>query len=105
MPGKQRTGDKREESVFLTTWYQDWPQDAIQLDEADSFDQSFWEQVIKARDAVNKELEIKRNEGKIRAPLDADVTLYCSDDLAEHLSHLGDELRFIFITQKQKLNL
>lgn len=93
MPGK------REESVFLSGWYDDY----IALDEDDKFNQRYWDRVITVRDAVNKELESLRNEGKIRSPLDADVTLYCSDDLVEHLAHLGDELRFIFITSEAKV--
>jgi len=96
MPGK------REESVFLSEWYDDY----INLDlHADSgkWNRAYWEQVITIRDAVNKALENLRKEGIIRSPLDAEVTLYGRADVIEALSQLGDELRFILITSDAKI--
>jgi isoleucyl-tRNA synthetase len=47
---------------------------------------------------VNKALEAQRNEGKIGAPLEAKVTLFCDDALLAKLQKLEDELRFVLIT-------
>ena len=58
----------------------------------------FWQQLQQVRDAVNKEMEVKRAAGELRGSLDADVTLYCEDALHATLASLGDELRFVLIS-------
>ena len=47
---------------------------------------------------MNKALEASRAEGKVRGSLDANVTLYASDELRATLERLDDELRFVLIT-------
>ena len=87
---------ERSDSVHLATWYQGlFPlaQDAI-LSNVD------WEQIMAVRVAVSKELEQMRKSDIIGASLNAEVTLYCSNQYASVLSKLADELRFIFITSK-----
>ncbi|MDH3419414.1 MAG: isoleucine--tRNA ligase, partial [Gammaproteobacteria bacterium] len=59
--------------------------------------------ILELREAVDKELERLRVEGKIGSPLDADVTVYCSDPQLGALRALGDELRFILITSAARV--
>ena len=81
---------ERGESVFLTTWHEfPVPADRPSPD---------WDMILELREAVDKELERLRVEGKIGSPLDADVTVYCSDPELGALRVLDDELRFVLIT-------
>jgi len=57
------------------------------------------EQIIPLRNAVNKQLEIARQSGKVGSPLETKVMLYVHDTaLKTTLDQLGDDLRFILIT-------
>jgi len=87
---------KREESVFLTTWYT--------LPEGGKTDMGLWLRVLSVREAVRKELEKLRVEGKIGSSLDAEVDLYCAPELAKALSGLGEELRFALITSYARVH-
>ena len=80
-------------SVFLSTWYE-LPGDVAD----DEFDDEFWSTCQQVRQDVNKALEASRAEGKVRGSLDANVTLYASDELRATLERLDDELRFVLIT-------
>lgn len=64
------------------------------------FQDSFWEQILVVRNAVNKALEEARAAGKIGSGLEAEVTLYADPSLYALLSKLQDELRFVLITSK-----
>jgi isoleucyl-tRNA synthetase len=92
---------KRNESVFLNTWYTDLPA----LQDSDSMNQLYWEKVRLVRDAVNKQIENCRNNGKIGSALEAEVHLYCESELKAQLDYLEDELRFVLITSKAKVQL
>ena len=85
---------KRNESVFLNRWYTDLPR----LAEDALMNQTYWEKIQAVRNAVNKEIEKLRNEGKLGAPLEADVRLYCEPELKSELDALQNELRFVLIT-------
>ncbi len=87
---------KRDESVFLVTWYEDLQA----LPDDLPMNRAFWDRVLQVREAVSKELERVRERGDIGSSLEAEVTLYCDDSLAELLGRLGDELRFVLITSK-----
>ncbi len=89
MPGE------RAASVLLTSWYEDWPQ--IELNQGEMGEQ-YWDDVIRVRQEVSRELEALRVAGDIGSSLDADVTVYCNDGDYQALRKLEDELRFIFIT-------
>ncbi|MEW8391921.1 MAG: isoleucine--tRNA ligase [Candidatus Thiodiazotropha sp.] len=91
MPGE------RSESVFLEQWYQG----LFALDENASFNRGFWQRVIGVRESVGKAMETFRSSGN--SSLDADLALYCSEDLKAQLARLGDELRFALITSDVKL--
>jgi isoleucyl-tRNA synthetase len=82
------------ESVMLTTWYEQLQ--PLAADE--KLDIAFWDDVFDVRDAVSKELETLRADGKIKGGLTAEVTLFADAKLHEKLAQLGDELKFVFIT-------
>ncbi len=66
---------------------------------ADSeFDFAYWQTIEKVREVVSAQLEKHRSAGEIGSSLDAEVTLYASEKLADQLQCLGDELRFVLIT-------
>jgi isoleucyl-tRNA synthetase len=83
---------EHEESVFFETWYP-FPEEVI-----DDLDDAYWQQVLKVRVAASKEMEKLRVDKVIGSSLDAEVELYCSDELMAILEKLGDELRFVLIT-------
>jgi len=57
-----------------------------------------WDFITDVREAVNKELEIKRTEKIIGKPLDANVIVHCkSNNMVEKYSSLADELKAILI--------
>jgi isoleucyl-tRNA synthetase len=89
-----------EGSVFLQTWYEP----LNNLADIPEFDLNYWQKVIAVRVAISKELERLRVEGDIGSSLDAEVDLYCADDLFADLNKLGDELRFVLITSYARLH-
>lgn len=93
MPGK------RDESVFLQTWYADLPT----LPADTKMNDQFWQQVLLVRDEVNKVLEENRKNAIIGSGLEAEVTLYCGAQLLDVLSLLNTELRFVLITSKAEV--
>jgi isoleucyl-tRNA synthetase len=92
---------KRNESVFLNTWYTDLPT----LPNQKIMNEAYWEKLRLVRDAVNKELEAQRKVGKLGTPLEAYVELYCDAELKNKLDALGDELRFVLITSGAEVRL
>lgn len=86
----------RETSIFLAEWY------SLPLAESTSITDSDWALIAEARNAVNKVLEGKKEEG-IQKSLEAEVTLYADSELQNALSKLGDELRFVLITSEAHL--
>ncbi|NHN39293.1 isoleucine--tRNA ligase [Pseudomaricurvus alcaniphilus] len=83
----------RQGPVFAAQWYE-FPLQAG----ATELDYGYWSLMTSVKTAVNKMIEKKRGEGIIGGSLDAAVTLVCDSDLAQRLSLLGDELRFVLIT-------
>ncbi|MEJ2523849.1 MAG: class I tRNA ligase family protein, partial [Gammaproteobacteria bacterium] len=81
----------REESVLFATWH-DIPEAPARDGDPD------WRLLLQIRESVSRELEKLRRADEIGSGLDARVTLYAADDLADRMSGLGDELRFVFIT-------
>jgi isoleucyl-tRNA synthetase len=85
---------ERSESVFLANWYEG----LTPLAEGAPLGRAFWDTVLAAREAIIKELERVRVEGRIGSSLDAEVDLYAEEALYHTLRHLSDELRFVLIT-------
>jgi len=90
---------ERGESVHLALWYQG----LSELPKDFALGRAFWEQVMAVKTAVNKELERLRAAKQIGGNLQAEVTLYCSDELSEQLAQLQEELRFVLITSTARL--
>jgi isoleucyl-tRNA synthetase len=84
----------RGASVFLERWYEG----LVRIDASDPFGPALWDSVLAVREAVSKELERLRVGGDIGSSLDAEVALYCEDELREALAAFEDELRFVLIT-------
>ncbi len=96
----QHLPGERGDSVFLETWYQG----LFALDAEDRFDRAFWERVIEVRQAVSRHLEQGRKAGAIGSSLDAELDLYCEQELLDLLQRLGDELRFVLITSEARVH-
>ena len=88
MPGE------RDEFVFTGVWYDG----LFGLSDKETLDDDAWARVIAVRAEVNKALEVARKENIIGGGLEAEVTLYVSDELMTLLNTLEDELRFVLIT-------
>jgi isoleucyl-tRNA synthetase len=86
---------ERQESVFHETWH------ALPSVPAATID---WEALIALRGDVMRELEKLRDTGRIGAPLDARVDVYCTADEFARFAALGDELRFLLITSQARVH-
>lgn len=95
MPGE------RAEYVFTEKWYEGLPT----VKNESQFSSTFWRQVLTVKTAVNKAIELQRKDGKIGGSLEAEVTLYATQPLAEALLQLKDELRFVLITSAAKVEV
>ena len=85
----------QSESIFMETYAQ-WPA----IDEALL---ARWTRVREIRNAVNKDIESVRAEGRLGSSLQAEVTLGLpADDLAL-LQSMGEDARFVFITSALRL--
>jgi isoleucyl-tRNA synthetase len=86
---------ERRESVFHETWHvlPEVPQDEID-----------WQALIGLRGDVLRELEKLRDTGRIGAPLDARVDVYCTPAELARFSALGAELRFLLITSQAEVH-
>ncbi len=78
------------ESIFLETYADFKAQDAELL--------AKWTRIRDIRDAVNKDIEALRADGKVGSSLQAEVTLEVNEDDHAILTSLGQDLKFVFIT-------
>ena len=83
------------ESIFLETYSDFKPQDDALL--------AKWTRIREIRDAVNKDIETLRADGKVGSSLQAEVTLEVADRDFALLSSLGNDLKFVFITSAMHL--
>ena len=91
---ESKTIARRAETVFVAEWYA-----RLQLlRDGETFGETFWQQIMAVKAAVNKVLEAQRKDGSIGGTLEAEITLYCDGQLAQQLQSIGDELRFVLIT-------
>ncbi|MCB1638622.1 MAG: class I tRNA ligase family protein, partial [Thiothrix sp.] len=93
---------QHDDSVLFMTWYDG----LFELDAQSPLSDRDWEQVFEVREAISKQLETLRVEGRIGSGLDAGVQLYLSGDSGgvRALKQLGDELKFVFITSAVTLH-
>ncbi|WP_282166651.1 isoleucine--tRNA ligase [Shewanella japonica] len=89
------------EFVFTEEWYQGL--ESVTL--ADDLSDEYWQQLLTVRNEVNKVLEQARRDKRIGGSLEAEVTLFADADLAAQLGKLSDELRFVLLTSKAKVEL
>jgi isoleucyl-tRNA synthetase len=85
---------KREKYVFTEEWFDG----LFGLAESESMNDGFWAELLKVRGEVNKVIEQARADKRVGGSLEATVTLYADADLAQKLTSLGDELRFVLLT-------
>ena len=83
------------ESIFLETYALFKPQDDALL--------AKWHRIRERRDAVNKDIEALRADGKVGSSLQANVMLQVNADDHAVLASLGDDLKFVFITSAIEL--
>jgi isoleucyl-tRNA synthetase len=95
---------ERDDSVFLSTWYELPPAFWSESEALNAMGSSYWSRVIAVREAVSKELEKLRVGGAIGSSLDAEVDLYVDADTGAMLAALEDELRFVFITSYARVH-
>ncbi|RTE86138.1 MULTISPECIES: isoleucine--tRNA ligase [Gammaproteobacteria] len=88
---------QRSDYVFTETWYKDWP---ANVDTETSMRNQDWQQLLEVRGEVNRALEMARKEDKIGGSLQAEVTLFASDELKAVLEAAKDELRFVLLTSE-----
>ena len=80
-----------------------WSDQLFTLNDDDLLSNAEWATLFKVREAVSKQLETLRGEGKIGSSLDATVTIYASGEHFASLSKLQQELRFVLITSGANL--
>lgn len=92
--------DKPSKYIFTQEWYE-FP-DTNQANTSDDISEADWANIIEAKQAVNKALEVARAEKAINGNLTASVTLWAKDAMYDSLAKLvngkQDEMRFVFIT-------
>jgi len=89
----QHLPGQREESVFLSTWYQ-----RLEPIEDLHFSADHWRVLLELRSKIYKVLEQARIDRLIGSSLDALVIIYANPSLQDFLKAFGDELHFILIT-------
>ena len=62
-----------------------------------------WGRIREIRDAVNKDIELLRTDGKVGSSLQANVALTVNPQDQALLQSLGDDLKFVFITSAIEL--
>ena len=78
------------QSIFLETY--------AELPAPDTALLARWSRIREIRDAVNKDIETLRTDGKVGSSLQANVTLTVPTEDHALLASLGDDLKFVFIT-------
>ncbi len=87
-----------EENILFEQWY-----DIPQVDENSQWPDKKWDAIREIRNANTKLLEQLRGAGDIGSSLDADVTIYASEEKYTELKDINDELRFVLITSAAKI--
>ena len=90
---------EREEFVFTDVWFED----IAGVENSGELTNDFWNEILLVRAEVNKALEAARKEKTVGKALEAEVTLFASDELASKLAKFGEELRFVLITSGAKV--
>lgn len=94
LPGNET--EQADEFVFTGKWFEG----LAKMPAGQALDNDYWSEILLVRAEVNKALETARKEKVVGKALEAKVTLFATAALADKLSRLGDELRFVLITSK-----
>ena len=94
----------REDSVQLSSWYELPSAYYSEGEILKQMGRDFWERIILVREAVSKELETLRADGKIGSSLGAEVDLYADEETMQLLKAIDDELRFVLITSYARVH-
>lgn len=86
---------ERGDYVFTSVWYE-----GLKATSHGKFSNEDWLTILSVRDEVNRVLEAARKEELLGATLQANVSLYATEELTQKLAALGDELRFVLLTSK-----
>lgn len=89
----------KENTIFWETWYEG----LFAYDENAKISNDDWKLIDEVKTEVNKAIELMRKDGGIGGSLEAEVTLYASNEIASVLAKLEDELRFVVITSQAKV--
>ena len=100
----QHLPGEREDSIFLSGWYQLPPAFFPEGEILQRMGANYWEHMTALREAVSKELEKLRVSGDIGSSLDAEVDLYADEETQSLLKAIGDELRFLLITSYARVH-
>ena len=92
-----KTPTEMKDSIFMDTY--------VQLDAPDTALLAKWSRIREIRDAVNKDIEVLRADGKVGSSLQASVALTVNADDYALLSSLGADLKFVFITSAIDLSV
>ncbi|MBK6322922.1 isoleucine--tRNA ligase [Candidatus Aalborgicola defluviihabitans] len=90
-----KTPTATRESIFLDSY--------LNLAEPDVDLLAKWSRIREIREAVNKDIETVRAEGKVGSSLQATVQLTVAPEDYANLSSLGDDLKYVFITSAIEL--
>ncbi|CCG88337.1 isoleucine--tRNA ligase [Erwinia piriflorinigrans] len=85
---------KRAQYVFTEEWFDG----LFSLEDNQPMNDAYWAELLKVRGEVNKVIEQARADKRVGGSLEASVTLYADAQLAEKLTSLGEELRFVLLT-------
>lgn len=85
-----KTPAATRESIFMDHY--------LKLDAPDAALLAKWQRLRELRDAVNKDIEALRADGKVGSSLQANVTLTVPAEDHALLASLGDDAKFVFIT-------
>ncbi|MFZ3160405.1 MAG: class I tRNA ligase family protein, partial [Rhodoferax sp.] len=90
-----KTPAATRESIFMDSY--------VTLAEPDAARLAKWARIRELRDAVNKEIEVLRADGKLGSSLQANITLTVGPEDHALLASLGQDLKFVFITSAMDL--
>lgn len=90
----QTLGLDADKTVFEDIWY------ALPAHDLTDADMQAWQTVLDVRAVANKAIEEKRAAGLVGSSLQSELDIYAEAAIAEALSRLGDDLRFVLITSR-----
>lgn len=91
---------QNDATIFVATWYE-----GLAAYQDDNLSLEDWQAIREVKGVVNKSIEAMRVAKTIGSSLEANVVINVSEQWLAPLQKLGDELRFVLITSKAKVQL